>query len=53
MDSRMNLNTLFTSSIDNYIPGMKGTTIANYVEFRDFIKSKDGKITGAILFDKL
>jgi hypothetical protein len=32
-DSRMNLNTLFTASVDEYIPGMKGATLANYVEF--------------------
>ena len=33
----MNLNTLFTASIENYIPGMKGATLINYVEFIDFI----------------
>jgi len=31
-DSRMNLNTLFTSAIEDYIPGMKGATLANYCE---------------------
>lgn len=41
-DSRMNLNTLFTASVDDYIPGMVGATLANYVEFTDFIKNDKG-----------
>ena len=51
LDSRMNLNTLFTASIDNYIKGMEGATLANYVEFTDFIKNEDGKIVGAKCHD--
>ena len=53
LDSRMNLHALLTSSIDSYISGMKGVTLANYVEFKDFIKNKEGKIEGAVLFDKI
>lgn len=49
----MNLNCLFTSSIDKFHPGMKGATLANYVEFKDFVKDQDGKICGAKLFDSL
>ena len=50
----MNLNALFTASIDNYIPGMKGATLANYVEFIDFIKDENsGKIIGAKLLDSI
>jgi glycerol-3-phosphate dehydrogenase len=52
-DSRMNLNSLLTSTIDEYHPGMKGSTIANYVEFKSFIKDATGKITGAVCIDKL
>jgi glycerol-3-phosphate dehydrogenase len=52
-DSRMNINTLLTSSIDKFIPGMKGTTLGNYVEFNDFIKNEDGKITGAKVKDSI
>ena len=52
-DSRMNLNSLLTSTIDDYIPGMKGATLANYVEFKDFIKDENGKIVGVTCFDKL
>jgi hypothetical protein len=52
-DSRMNLNSLFTSTIDDYIPGMKGATIANYVEFKSFLKDESGKIIGAVCVDKL
>lgn len=49
----MNLISLLTSTIDKYIPGMKGANIANYVEFVDFIKNDEGKIQGAILYDRL
>lgn len=52
VDSRMNLNCLFTSSIDKYHPGMQGATLANYVQFVDFIK-EDGKIVGAKLNDTI
>jgi hypothetical protein len=37
-DSRMNLNSLFTAAVDDYNPGMKGATLANYVELKSFIK---------------
>jgi glycerol-3-phosphate dehydrogenase len=53
LDSRQTLHSLLTSSIDNYIPGMKGATLANYVELTDFIKGANGKIEGAVLFDKI
>lgn len=33
IDSRMNLNCLFTASIEDFYPGMKGATLANYCEF--------------------
>jgi glycerol-3-phosphate dehydrogenase len=52
-DSRMNLNSLFTAAIDDYIPGMKGATLANYVEMAEFTKDDQGKITGAICIDTL
>lgn len=53
LDSRQALHSLLTSSIDNYIPGMRGATLANYVEFKDFIKGTNGKVEGAIVFDKI
>lgn len=52
-DSRMNLNSLLTSTIDDYIPGMKGSTVANYVEFKRFLKDDNGKIIGGVCVDKL
>lgn len=52
-DSRMNLNTLFTAAVDGYHPGMKGATLANYVEFLEFTKDEAGRITGGICRDKL
>ena len=39
IDSRLNFNALLTASIDHYIPGMKGATLGNYVEFKDYIKN--------------
>lgn len=52
-DSRMNLASLFTAAVDNYIPGMKGATLANYTEMVDFIKDANGKITGVKCVDML
>lgn len=52
-DSRMNLNTLFTAAIDDYIPGMRGATLANYVELKSFVKDDEGKIVGGVCVDKL
>ena len=53
IDSRMNLNTLLTSSIEGYIPGMKGSNLANYTEFLDFLKDDQGKIVGAKVKDQI
>lgn len=39
MDTRMNLHALLTASVDGFIPGMKGATLANYTEFIDFVKN--------------
>lgn len=52
IDGRMGLNSLFTSSVDGYCKGMKGTSLVNYMEFKEFLK-KDGKIVGAKIVDKL
>lgn len=51
IDSRMNLNSLFTATIDEYVPGMKGVYLGNYILFKEFKKDENGKITGAKLFD--
>jgi glycerol-3-phosphate dehydrogenase len=53
LDSRLNFNALLTASIDKYIPGMKGATLANYVECRDLVKNLEGQVEGAVLFDSL
>lgn len=42
-----------TSTLDKYIPGMKGANILNYTSFENFIKDKDGKINGVVLKDQL
>ena len=49
-DSRMNINTILTASVYKYMPGMKGATLANYIEFRDFVKDDAGKIIGEKLW---
>ena len=51
-DSRMNLNSLFTAAVDDYVPGMKGATLANYVELKSFLKDDNGKIIGGMCVDK-
>ena len=51
-DSRMNLNALFTAAVDGYIPGQTGATLANYIEFKSFIKDDSGKIVGGMCVDK-
>jgi hypothetical protein len=48
-DARLCLDTILTSTIDNYIPGMKGANILNYTKFVEFIKNKKGKLIGTIL----
>ena len=40
IDSRMNLNSLFTATIDDYVPGMKGISLGNYIKFQEFIKDE-------------
>ena len=49
----MNINSLLTASVDKFIPGMKGATLANYVEFKDFVKDADGQIIGSKLYDRI
>ena len=51
-DARLCLDTILTSTIDNYIPGMKGANILNYTKFLNFIK-KDSKITAISLLDEI
>ena len=52
-DSRMNVNSLLTSTIDQYIPGMKGAKLANYVELISLVKDTEGNITGAKVMDRI
>lgn len=53
LDSRMNLHALFTAAQDSFIPGMKGATLANYVEVQGLLKAADGRIEGAHLLDRI
>jgi len=45
--------SLFTASLENFIPGMQGSTLANYVELKEFKKGKEGQLEKAVLEDKL
>lgn len=51
-DTRMNMDTILTSTLDNYKPNFVGANILNYTKFIDFIKDSTGHITGAKLLDK-
>ena len=42
MIPHVNLFNNFLAAVDGYISGMKGATLANYVEFLDFIKDDKG-----------
>lgn len=54
-DSRMNMDILLTSTLDNYIADKPYTpsNILNYTKFSDFIKDEQGNITGGVLQDKI
>ena len=49
----MNLNSLFTASVDGFIKGQTGATLANYVELKSLIKDESGKIIGGMCVDKM
>jgi glycerol-3-phosphate dehydrogenase len=50
-DARQNLLTMLSTCKDN--DNRKGSTIANYVEFRDYIYDENNKIAGIKAFDKI
>lgn len=52
-DTRLCLDSLLTSTIDNYVPDMKGANILNYARFDEFSKDKNGQINGISFTDKL
>lgn len=52
-DSRINLESILTSTIDNYVEGWKGSNCLNYCRFDKFIKNEEGRITGAVIIDKV
>ncbi|EUD65702.1 glycerol-3-phosphate dehydrogenase [Plasmodium inui San Antonio 1] len=53
-DSRMNLNLILTSAMENYVPGQVGATVCNHMEVMGFIKDDDGKkIVGVRALDRI
>lgn len=52
-DTRMNMDTILTSTINNYQKGFQGSNVLNYMRFENFIKDENGKIIGAELYDRI
>ncbi|SBT79406.1 FAD-dependent glycerol-3-phosphate dehydrogenase, putative [Plasmodium malariae] len=53
-DSRMNINLILTSAMDEYVPGQIGATICNHMEVIGFIKHEQSqKIIGVKVLDKI
>ncbi|KJP89728.1 hypothetical protein AK88_00688 [Plasmodium fragile] len=53
-DSRMNLNLILTSTMENYVPGQVGATVCNHMEVVGFIRDGDGKkIVGVRAVDRI
>ena len=52
-DTRMNMDTILTSTVDKYQKGFTGANVINYMSFENFIKDEEGKIVGADLYDKI
>jgi len=51
-DTRLLIQSLLTATQNDYLTNMKGATLANYVEFVDFIKDNNGKCVGVNLIDR-
>ncbi|SCM01317.1 FAD-dependent glycerol-3-phosphate dehydrogenase, putative [Plasmodium chabaudi adami] len=53
-DTRMNLNLVLTSAIDDYVPGQVGATVCNHMEVISFIMDENNqKIIGVRALDKM
>lgn len=51
-DSRTNLLLALTSTIDDYVPGQVGATVANHMEVVGLLRDGEGKVCGATVLDK-
>ena len=49
----MNMDLILTSTVDNYVPGMKGSNVVNYTEVKSLLKDEKGAIIGVQVIDKL
>eukprot|EP00826_Nyctotherus_ovalis_P061031 TRINITY_DN8641_c0_g1_i3.p1 TRINITY_DN8641_c0_g1~~TRINITY_DN8641_c0_g1_i3.p1 ORF type:complete len:631 (+),score=82.16 TRINITY_DN8641_c0_g1_i3:211-2103(+) len=52
VDNRLLIQALLTATQEGYAPNMKGAVIANYIEFVDLLKDKNGTCIGARLKDR-
>ena len=52
-DTRMNMDTILTSTVENYQKGFQNSNAINYMKFENFIKDENGKIIGAEVYDKI
>ena len=51
-DSRMNIEIIKTSQIDNYIEGFEKADVLNYMKFVKFEKNENGQIIGGVIKNK-
>ena len=51
-DFRVALESILTSTIDDYVQGFKGSNCLNYTKVKELIVDDSGKVEGAVLFDK-
>uniref|UniRef100_A0A3B0MZS3 glycerol-3-phosphate dehydrogenase n=1 Tax=Theileria annulata TaxID=5874 RepID=A0A3B0MZS3_THEAN len=53
-DSRTNLMMALTSTVNNYVPGQKGSTVCNYVKVKKILRDPDtNTVNGAVVEDVL
>ncbi|UKJ88649.1 FAD-dependent glycerol-3-phosphate dehydrogenase [Theileria orientalis] len=53
-DSRTNLMMALTSTVNNYVPGQKGSTVCNYVKVKKILRDEStDKVVGALVEDVL
>lgn len=52
-DSRQNLLSILTTTIDGYTDSCQRAIVSNYTEFKDFIYDKDKKIIGVKALDNI
>ena len=52
-DSRLNINTILTSTLHGFNEGMIGSNLINYAKVESLLKNQKGRIEGVKFTDKL